>query len=113
MLVFTSMFTCFTARSNTTSAFTHLFVNPWLWGAIALSVRLQVAVVNLAFLNLAFDTVPLEFQQWLLCAAMASVVLWFSELRKLVIREWGRWGITSKQGLRCRAELLRVALHHL
>ena len=118
MLVFTSMFTCFTARSDTTSAFTHLFVNPWLRCAIALSVRLQVAVVNLAFLDLAFldlafGTVPLEFQQWLLCAAMASVVLWFSELRKLVIRAWGRWGITSKQGLRCRAELLRVALHHL
>jgi len=113
VLVFTSMFTCFTARSDTTSAFTNLFVNPWLRGAIALSVRLQVAVVNLAFLDLAFGTVPLEFQQWLLCAAMASVVLWFSELRKLVIRAWGRWGITLKQGLRCRAELLRVVLHHL
>jgi magnesium-transporting ATPase (P-type) len=74
------------ARSETTSAFAHLFVNPWLWGAIALSVLLQVAVVNLGFLNLAFGTVPLDFDQWLLCAAMASVVLWFSELRKLVSR---------------------------
>jgi hypothetical protein len=51
---------------------------------------LQVAVVNLAFLNLAFGTVPLEFGQWMLCAVMASVVLWFSELRKLVNRAWGR-----------------------
>ncbi len=90
VLVFSSMFTCFNARSDTASAFTHLFVNPWLWGAIALSVLLQVAVVNLDFLNLAFGTVPLEFNQWLLCAAMASVVLWFSELRKLVNRAWGR-----------------------
>ena len=90
MLVFTSMFTCFTARSNTTSAFTHLFVNPWLWGAIALSVLLQVAVVNFGFLNVAFGTVPLAFDQWLLCAAMASVVLWFSESRKLASRAWGR-----------------------
>jgi potassium/sodium efflux P-type ATPase len=86
VLVFTSMFTCFTARSDITSAFTHLFVNPWLWGAIALSVLLQVAVVNLAFLNLAFGTVPLTLDQWMLCAAMASVVLCFSELRKLVSR---------------------------
>ena len=51
---------------------------------------LQVAVVNLDFLNLAFGTVPLAFDQWLLCAAMASVVLWFSELRKLASRAWGR-----------------------
>ncbi len=90
VLVFTSLFTCFNARSDTTSAFTHLFVNAWLWGAIALSVLLQVAVVNLEFLNLAFGTVPLEFRQWLLCAVMASVVLWFSELRKLVNRTLAR-----------------------
>jgi hypothetical protein len=55
-------------------------------------VLLQVAVVNLAFLNLAFGTVPLEFRQWLLCAAMASVVLWCSELLKLARLAWGRWG---------------------
>jgi magnesium-transporting ATPase (P-type) len=90
VLVFTSLFTCFNARSETTSAFTHLFVNPWLWGAVALSLLLQMAVVNFAFLNLAFGTAPLTVHQWLLCAAMASVVLWCSELRKLVIRAWGR-----------------------
>ena len=80
----------FNARSETASAFTHLFTNPWLWGAIALSLLLQVAVVNLGFLNLAFGTVPLSFDQWLLCAAMASVVLWYSELRKLASRAWSR-----------------------
>jgi P-type Ca2+ transporter type 2C len=47
---------------------------------------LQVAVVNMDFLNLAFGTVPLAFDQWMLSIAMASVVLWYSELRKLVIR---------------------------
>ena len=90
VLVFTSLFTCFIARSDTASAFTHLFVNPWLWGAITLSLLLQVAVVNLDFLNLAFGTVPLTFDQWLLCASMASVVLWISELRKLGSRAWRR-----------------------
>ena len=68
------------------SAFAQLFVNPWLWGAIAVSALLQVAVVNLGFLNLAFGTAPLSTDQWMLCLAMASVVLWFSELRKLVMR---------------------------
>ena len=86
VLVFASLFQALNARSETTSAFAHLFVNPWLWGAIALSVLLQVAVVNLGFLNLAFGTAPLAFDQWLLCVAMASVVLWYSELGKLVRR---------------------------
>ena len=87
-LVFAQLFNCFNARSETTSAFTHLFVNPWLWGAIGLSVLLQVAVVNLHFLNLAFGTVSLDAGQWVACAAMASVVMWFSEMRKLVSRAW-------------------------
>jgi len=88
VLVFAHLFNCFNARSETTSAFHHLFVNPWLWGALALSGLLQVAVVHLPFLNLAFGTVPLTLAQWLVCAAMGSSVLWFSELRKLLRRVW-------------------------
>ena len=90
VLVLAHLVNAFNARSDTTSAFTHLFTNPWLWGAITLSLLLQVAVVHLDFLNLAFGTVPLTFDQWLLCAAMASMVLWFSELRKLGSRAWSR-----------------------
>ncbi len=86
VLVFTSLFTCFTARSENASAFVALFVNPWLWVAVALSALLQVAVVHLPFLNLAFGTAPLTLAQWGVCIAMASVVLWFSELRKLISR---------------------------
>ena len=86
VLVFAQLFNCFNARSESTSAFSHLFVNPWLWGSIALAVLLQVAVVNIDFLNVAFGTVPLSLDQWLVCAAMASVVLWVSELRKLLVR---------------------------
>ena len=86
VLVFAQLFNCFNARSEATSAFHHLFVNPWLWGAIALSALLQVAVVHLDFLNLAFGTVPLDAGQWIVCIAMGSVVLWFGELRKAVLR---------------------------
>jgi len=82
-LVLAQLYNCFNARSHTASAFRHLFSNTWLWGAVALSLTLQVAVVHLGFLNVAFNTVPLEPRQWLMCAAMASVVLWSSELRKL------------------------------
>jgi len=83
-LVFAQLFNCFNARSDSVSAFRHLFVNAWLWGAIALSVGLQVAVVHVGFLNTAFGTVPLHPGQWALCVAMASAVLWFDEGRKLV-----------------------------
>jgi P-type Ca2+ transporter type 2C len=82
VLVLAQLFNCFNARSHDTSAFRGLFVNRWLWGAVALSALLQVAVVSLGFLNLAFGTVPLEPEQWLVCVAMASVVLWYSEIRK-------------------------------
>ena len=90
VLVLAQLFNCFNARSETTSAFRHLFVNPWLWGAIALSLALQIAVVHVGVLNLAFGTVPLAADQWLVCVAMASGVLWFSELRKLLCGTWKR-----------------------
>ncbi|MEP6908604.1 MAG: HAD-IC family P-type ATPase, partial [Pseudoxanthomonas sp.] len=90
VLVFTSLFSCFNARSDTKSAFARLFVNPWLWGAVTLSALLQVAVVNLGFLNIAFGTVRLTLEQWLLCLGMSSGVLWYSELRKLLGRAWFR-----------------------
>jgi magnesium-transporting ATPase (P-type) len=86
VLVFAQLFNCFNARSEDASAFQRLFVNPWLWSAIGLSLLLQVAVVNSAFLNVAFGTVPLTGDQWLVCAVMASCVLWASELRKLGAR---------------------------
>lgn len=88
VLVLASLFNVFVARSDTTSAFSRLFGSAWLWGAVALSLLLQVAVVHLGLLNAAFGTVPLTAGQWLLCATMASAVLWASELRKMALRRW-------------------------
>jgi potassium/sodium efflux P-type ATPase len=88
-LVFAQLFNCLNARSEHLSAFEHVFLNHWLWGAIALSALLQVAVVNVPFLNVAFGTVPLDPVQWLVCVAMASVVLWAIELRKWLLRRSG------------------------
>jgi potassium/sodium efflux P-type ATPase len=90
VLVFAQLFNCLNARSESSSAFSHLFVNPLLWGAIVLSVLLQIAVIHVPVLNHAFGTVPLTADQWLVCAAMASVVLWASELRKLASRTVSR-----------------------
>ena len=90
VLVLTQLFNCFNARSATTSAFRAAFSNRWLWAAVAMSAALQVAVVHLPLLNLAFGTVPLSPGQWGVCVAMASGVLWFSEARKLLRRSWTR-----------------------
>ena len=85
-LVLAQLFNCFNARSERVSAFHNLFTNPLLWGAIGLSVLLQVAVIYLPFMNRPFGTTPLDGPQWLLCTGMASGVLWASELRKLASR---------------------------
>jgi magnesium-transporting ATPase (P-type) len=87
VLVFGQLFNCFNARSETRSALHRFWVNRWLWGAVLLSVLLQVAVIELPWLNLAFGTATMSLPQWLLCAAMSSAVLWCTELRKLA----GRW----------------------
>jgi P-type Ca2+ transporter type 2C len=85
-LVFAQLFNCFNARSDRTSAFSHLFTNPVLWAAIALSAALQVAVVELPFLDDAFHTTALAFGDWLICVGLASMVLWADEAKKLVGR---------------------------
>jgi magnesium-transporting ATPase (P-type) len=86
-LVFAQLFNAFNARSDVVSAFHRLFTNRMLWGAIGLSALLQVAVVELGFLNDAFGTTPLSIGNWSVCVGLASLVLWATEAKKLV----GRW----------------------
>jgi P-type Ca2+ transporter type 2C len=88
-LVLAQLFNAFNSRSETTSAFHRLFANRWLWGAVLLGAVLQVAVVHVPFLQVAFGTADLDLQHWLVCLAMASGVLWFDEVRKLVLRRRG------------------------
>lgn len=85
-LVLAQLFNVLNSRSETTSAFHRMFVNRWLWGAIGLGVALQVAVVQVPFLQVAFGTAGLDLAHWGVAVAMASTVLWFDELRKLVWR---------------------------
>jgi len=85
-LVLFSLFTVFNSRSDDRSAFAGLFSNGWLWAAVLLSLVLQVAVVYVPFLQHAFSTVALSPGDWLVCAAVASSVLWLRELSKLITR---------------------------
>jgi len=83
-LMLFQLFNIFNARSDEKSAFTRLFTNNWLWAAIVFSLALHVAVVYIPFLQQAFSTVSLSAGDWLLCAAVASSVLWLRELSKIL-----------------------------
>jgi P-type Ca2+ transporter type 2C len=83
-LMLFQIFNVLNARSDERSAFVHLFTNAWLWAAIGGSVALQVLVVYVPFLQRAFGTIALTGEDWLLCTAVASSVLWLREAGKLI-----------------------------
>jgi P-type Ca2+ transporter type 2C len=86
-LVLFQLFNAPNARSDERSAFHWLFRNPWLRGALLLSLALQILVVYAPFLQPAFGTVGLSLGDWLVCAAVASSVLWLREVSKLFVSE--------------------------
>ena len=85
-LVMFQLFNAFNARSDEQSAFRGLFQNRWLWGAISLSLALHAAVIYAPFLQQAFSTASLSASDWLVCAVVASSVLWLRELSKIAVR---------------------------
>jgi Ca2+-transporting ATPase len=85
-LMLFQLFNVLNARSDEQSAFQGLLTNPWLWSAVLLSLVLQLVVVYAPPLQPAFGTVALSFGDWLLCAAVASSVLWLREASKLFVR---------------------------
>jgi P-type Ca2+ transporter type 2C len=89
-LVLAQLWNCFNARSDHASFVNHLFTNPLLWAAIALSLALQVAVVHVPLLNDAFDTTGLSPAQWAVCAALGATVLVTGEAYKAVLRARAR-----------------------
>jgi Ca2+-transporting ATPase len=85
-LMLFQIFNVINARSDERSAFAQLFVNAWLWAAIAGSIVLQILVVHIPLLQRAFGTTDLNGTDWLFCAAVASSVLWLREVSKLLTR---------------------------
>ena len=83
-LIFFQLFNVFNTRSAERSAFLDLFTNKWIWLAVLVSVVLQLCVVYIPFLQVPFETVALSATDWLICIGVASCVLWFYELLKLV-----------------------------
>lgn len=85
-LVFFQLFNVLNARSDIISAFHGMFRNGWLWGAIGLSVLLQLAVLYIPFLQAAFSTVALDGLDLATCIIVASSVLWLWEIIKFGLR---------------------------
>ncbi|MGZ8735977.1 MAG: cation transporting ATPase C-terminal domain-containing protein [Nocardioides sp.] len=56
-------------------------------------------MVHVPLLNRAFSTAPLRPEQWLVCMAMASIVLWVSEARKALLRRADRAETTGRRRL--------------
>ena len=94
-LMLFQMFNVFNARSDTQSAFVHLFTNGRLWGAVVGSIVLQGLVVCVPFLQRAFGTVALSAGDWALCFAIASSVLWLREASKAITRARRRAQVTE------------------
>ena len=94
ILVFAQLFNAIASRSARQSAFVGLFSNKWLWGAIGLSVVLQLVVIYVPFLNSAFGTTPLGPWAWVECICLAAVVLIASEIYKTIMR-----AIDRKRGI--------------
>ena len=88
-LVLFQLFNVFNARSDEESAFRGLFNNGWLWAAVLFSLFLHGLVIYVPFLQEAFSTVSLSLRDWLVCAGVASSVVWLRELTKMVTR-WRR-----------------------
>ncbi len=63
-----------------------IFRNPWLIGGLVVGNLLQVAVVFFRPLGEVFHTVPFSLSEVVAIGAVASLVLWVEELRKLFAR---------------------------
>jgi len=88
-LVVAQLFNVFNARSGEGSAFVGLFKNRWLWGAITLSLALQLLVLYLPVMQRAFGTVGLNIGDWVRCTVAASMVVWTTEILKILERSIG------------------------
>ena len=82
-LVLFQLFNIFNTKSpNSSIFFEELFNNKWLLLATALSIILQVLVLNVPFLSQTFKTTPLSLVDWAIAALVASSIIWINEIYK-------------------------------
>ena len=80
-------FNILNARHDYRSAFSRsTLTNHWLWISLAAVIGLQIVVTHVGPFQRLFDTTSISFVQWLVCAAIASSVLFVEEIRKGIVR---------------------------
>jgi P-type Ca2+ transporter type 2C len=85
-LMMFQLFNVYNCRSVWRSAFSGMLENPWLIGAVALSLFTHILVIYVPFLQTAFHTVPLSLSDWAIATAVAATLLIGMELVKLALR---------------------------
>ena len=91
LVALTQWFNVLNARSASASVLRPgLPRNRWLLAGLALSVLLQALVLYAPPLNALFHTVPLPPSTLLALLALASLVLWVEEARKMLVRRQAR-----------------------
>ncbi|HTY92162.1 MAG TPA: calcium-translocating P-type ATPase, SERCA-type [Methanocella sp.] len=84
-LVIFQMWNCLNCRSEDRSLFkVGIFSNPYILGAIAVSILLQSALLYVPFLEDVFKTSPLSAYDWLIIAGVSSSTLILVEARKFI-----------------------------
>jgi len=88
-------FKAFTARSDEYTVFKlGVFRNRWLVMSISVAIMLQLAVVYVPFLQVAFSTVPLGIDKWGIALLAGGTLFVIEEARKALfprLFSLGRW----------------------
>ncbi|MFW6150056.1 MAG: cation-translocating P-type ATPase [Chloroflexota bacterium] len=88
-------FRSFNARSDERTVFKlGLLRNRWLLAALSLAVLLQISVVYVPFMQVAFSTVPLRIEQWAIALSAGASLFLIEESRKSIaptLFSFGKW----------------------
>jgi P-type Ca2+ transporter type 2C len=92
-------FNILNVRSDRLTVFRrHSLSNAKLWWALAAVVVLQAGTTHLAVMRSLFDTTANSPVQRLVCAGVASSVLWVEEARKATVRACGARRSAAERG---------------
>ncbi len=81
------MFHSFNMRSLRSSLFTMKTQNKWLWGSLALSFTLTVAVIYVPFLRNAFHFAHISLKEFAISVALALSIIPIMEIIKFIQRK--------------------------
>ena len=88
-LVFSQLFHVFDCKSEERGIFEiGLFSNPWLVGAVLISITMQLCAIYLPFMQPIFKTTPLELWSWGLILAVAGGPSLAIGLVRLIKNAW-------------------------